>query len=126
MKKEVVPVGELLERVQDYLEQGYTFPVVHTAVDHGESLELIYVLRDLENPGREERILSVQISSDNPTLPSLTPLIPGLIFQEREVYDLFGVTYQGHPDLRRLLLPDDFSGHPLRKHYTATEGGIVG
>jgi NADH-quinone oxidoreductase subunit C len=54
---------------------------------------------------------------DYPIVPSLTSLWPGANFQEREVYDLMGVKFVGHPDLRRILLSDDFPGHPLRKDF---------
>ncbi|MCL4318375.1 MAG: NADH-quinone oxidoreductase subunit C [Firmicutes bacterium] len=126
MIKDVVLAEKLIETAREYLEQGYTFPVVHTAVDHGTSLELIYVLRDLTDLSKEDRMLSVQVDAQDPQVNSLTPLIPGLVFQEREVYDLFGVVYEGHPDLRRLLLPEGFVGHPLRKDYTQTQGDVVG
>ncbi len=54
----------------------------------------------------------------NPLCPSLTTIWPGAEFQEREVYDLMGVKFTGHPDLRRILTDEDFPGHPLRKDWT--------
>ncbi len=125
MNKEVVLAEKLVESAQKCVAEGYTFPVVHTAVDHKDSLELIYIFRDVRDMDRGERVLSVQLDPDHPVVDSLTPLIPGLVFQEREVYDLFGVVYEGHPDLRRLLLPEGFVGHPLRKDYTKTQGDVV-
>jgi len=56
--------------------------------------------------------------TDRVTLPSLTPVWRSCEFQEREIYDLFGVVFEGHPDLRRILMWDEFKGHPMRKDYT--------
>jgi NADH-quinone oxidoreductase subunit C len=62
------------------------------------------------------RIL-VALPGDDPRLASITPEFPGANFYERESYDLFGIRFDGHPDLTRLLLPDEWVGHPLRKDY---------
>jgi NADH-quinone oxidoreductase subunit C len=59
--------------------------------------------------------------SDQVTLPSLTPVWRSCDFQEREIYDLYGIIFEGHPDLRRLLMWDDFKDHPMRKDYVAPD-----
>jgi NADH-quinone oxidoreductase subunit C len=59
----------------------------------------------------------VALPGDDPRLASITPEYPGANFYERESYDLFGIQFEGHPDLTRLLLPDEWVGHPLRKDY---------
>jgi NADH:ubiquinone oxidoreductase subunit C len=65
---------------------------------------------------RNRRIRIIcQVPESDPTVPSLTPTYPGANFPERESYDLFGITFVGHPDLTRILMPDDWHGHPLRK-----------
>jgi NADH-quinone oxidoreductase subunit C len=65
---------------------------------------------------RNRRIRIIcQVPESDPTAPSLTPVYPGANFPERESYDLFGIAFEGHPDLTRILMPDDWHGHPLRK-----------
>lgn len=64
--------------------------------------------------GRRLRILTA-LPGDDPVAPSITGAYPGANFYEREAYDLFGIRFEGHPDLTRILLPDDWTGHPLRK-----------
>ncbi len=61
--------------------------------------------------------LSVYVSGDDPQVPSVTLLWPSASFQEREAYDMFGVIFTGHPDLRRVLMPEDWEGHPQRRDY---------
>jgi NADH-quinone oxidoreductase subunit C len=59
----------------------------------------------------------VGVAHDDPVVPSISGIYPGANFYEREAYDLFGIEFAGHPDLARILLPDDWEGHPLRKDY---------
>ena len=61
--------------------------------------------------------LIAQVPVADPSLPSLVGVFPGANFAERESYDLFGITFDGHPELVRILMPDDWDGHPLRKDY---------
>jgi NADH-quinone oxidoreductase subunit C len=61
--------------------------------------------------------VKVRVDGDTPSVPSVVGVWPAAGFLEREVWDLLGVTFDGHPDLRRLLTPDDWTGHPLRKDY---------
>lgn len=70
--------------------------------------------------------LRVSLPRDNPVLPSVTGLWPVANLFEREIFDLFGVTFTGHPDLRRIMLPEDWTGFPLRKDYVypTTYGGV--
>jgi NADH-quinone oxidoreductase subunit C len=80
-----------------------------------ERFEVVVHLANLENRSRIR--LRVQVPGTEPELPSLFPIYPGCEAMEREVFDLFGVSFGGHPDLSRILMPEDWVGHPLRKDY---------
>jgi NADH-quinone oxidoreductase subunit C len=77
--------------------------------------EVVYHL--LSIPHKERLRLKVRLNSASPAVESLTSVWPGANYFEREVFDLFGVRFNGHPYLRRLLMPEDWQGHPLRKDY---------
>ena len=77
--------------------------------------EVIYHL--LSIPNKERVRLKVRLDGNSPSLESVTSIWPAANFFEREVYDLFGVRFEGHPYLRRLLMPEDWDGNPLRKDY---------
>ena len=76
------------------------------------------VVVSLLNHARRERIrIRVQVDGDEPQVPSLFDLYPGAENLEREVFDMFGIDFEGHPDMSRVLMPEDWEGHPLRKDY---------
>jgi NADH-quinone oxidoreductase subunit C len=77
--------------------------------------EVVYHL--LSIPKKERVRLKVRLDGGSPALDSVTPVWPSANYFEREVFDLFGVRFAGHPYLRRLLMPEDWEGHPLRKDY---------
>lgn len=77
--------------------------------------EVVYHL--LSIPKKERVRLKVRLNSSSPNVDSLTPLWPGANYFEREVFDLFGIRFAGHPYLRRIMMPEDWEGHPLRKDY---------
>ncbi len=89
-----------------------------TAVDWFPSeprFEVVYSLLSYER--RERLRIKVKVNGADPYIESITSLWMGAAPFEREVFDLFGIRFQGHPDLRRIMLPDDWEGHPLRKDY---------
>lgn len=83
-------------------------------------IDLVYHLYSFTH--RHGIVLKVEADRAAPVVPSLEGIWKAANFLEREVYDLFGVTFTGHPDLRRILLPDDWVGHPLRKDYQEAGG----
>ncbi|MBO0707648.1 MAG: NADH-quinone oxidoreductase subunit C, partial [Candidatus Dormibacteraeota bacterium] len=105
-------------------DQGFKNILFMTAVDHlatpvaippPERFEVVYQLRDVE------RHLEVRVRTflpeENPHIASVQDIYPPANWDERETYDLFGIVFDGHPDLRRILMPDDWIGHPLRRDY---------
>lgn len=87
-----------------------------TVVDNVDNMEVVVHLSSYKNKHR--LTLKVGVIRENPRVPTLTGLWPGADWHEREAYDLYGVIFEGHPDLRRILLPDDWEGYPMRKGYT--------
>ncbi|MFX0203180.1 MAG: NADH-quinone oxidoreductase subunit C [Candidatus Hodarchaeota archaeon] len=96
---------------------GFTHLSTITGVDVGEEIEVIY---HLNSDGGTELSLKVGILKDKPSLPTITDFIPGATLYEREVHDLLGVTFKGHPDLSPLVLPEGWppNVYPLRKEWT--------
>jgi NADH-quinone oxidoreductase subunit C len=77
--------------------------------------EVHYVLRNTLS--RERLVVKAGVDDPDPTLPSVFSLWPGADWMERETFDMFGIRFEGHPDLRRILMPEEFSAYPLRKDY---------
>ncbi|MCY4620830.1 MAG: NADH-quinone oxidoreductase subunit C [bacterium] len=77
--------------------------------------EVVVNLLSLQH-NRRLRVL-VPVPEGDPEVPSLVPVYPGANFLEREAYDMFGIRFAGHPDLTRILMPDDWTGHPLRRDF---------
>lgn len=110
-------VLEIARFLKDELD--YKLPVLCTGVDLKTELESVWHLLNI-NTG-EFLALKTKLDRENPRVASLTPIWAGMDWHERESYDLLGIIYVDHPDLRRILLPDDWEGFPLRKDYTAID-----
>jgi NADH-quinone oxidoreductase subunit C len=126
----LVPVERYLEVVGALRDEGFDMCADLTAVDylvHGgrslpetvvpERFEVVVNLVSLKQPRRVR--LRVQVPESAPEVPSLFDLYPGTEAMEREVFDLMGIRFSDHPDLTRILMPEDWEGHPLRKDYSA-------
>lgn len=113
-KEQLVPIARKVKGL------GYDYLSAVTAVDWRDRVEMLYHCYGwdyVETPGC--LVIRADLPPDpNPLCPSLTTVWAGAELQEREIYDLFGVKFVGHPDLRRILLEDRFPGHPLRKDWT--------
>ena len=122
----VVLKPESLVAVCTYLQKRlqYTFLSTITAVDWPDRVpryDVVYHL--LSIPNQSVIRLKVRVGErgeDHPSVPTVTSVWPGANWYEREVYDLFGIVFAGHPDLRRILMPMDWTTHPLRKDYPLT------
>ncbi len=117
-----------VEVIRGLVDDGFHVCVDVTAVDYlsaagralpdGVTPERFEVVVNLLSMQRRERVrVRVQVPEDEPVLPSLFDLFPGTEAPEREVFDMFGIAFEGHPDLTRILMPEDWIGHPLRKDY---------
>jgi NADH-quinone oxidoreductase subunit C len=123
-----VPKASYLKVVKALLADGYEMVADLTAVDYlrmpnrtlpeGIAAERFEVVVNLLSIAARLRLrLRVQVGGDEPTIPSLFDMYPGTEAMEREVYDMFGIVFTDHPDLTRILMPEDWDGFPLRKDY---------
>ena len=97
---------------------GYNFFEDVTAVDWFPSSPRFQLSYHIVSHSYKERIrLRVMVDGEEPAVESITSIWPSANFYEREVFDLFGIIFEGHPDLRRIMMPDEWQGHPLRKDY---------
>jgi NADH-quinone oxidoreductase subunit C len=117
-----------LDLMRALVDDGYLTCAALTAVDFlthpgrelpagitPERFEIVVVLWKLDSP--EPLRIRVQVPEHDASIPSLFDIWPGTEALEREVYDMFGITFDDHPDLSRILMPEDWVGHPLRKDY---------
>lgn len=98
-------------------ELGYDYLSSVTGVDYLPEGKMEVVYHAYRTIGGPALVFKVQVPRDDPRLPSLVPVYPGAEFQEREAWDLLGIRFEGHPDLRRILMWEGFAGHPLRKDW---------
>jgi NADH-quinone oxidoreductase subunit C len=117
---EIVIVPESLAWVAEYLKNNpdlaFNYLADLTAVDYMDYFEVVYRLTSLDH--NRSLVCKVRLSDRlQPQVPSVTAVWKGALLMEREVYDLMGIGFSGHPDLRRIFLWEGFAGHPLRKDY---------
>lgn len=116
----IVIKKEKLKEIAEFLysekELAFNYLMCLSGVDWRDYLEVVYHLYSFEH--NHKIILKVKIEKNNPKVSSISSIWKTANWHEREAYDLFGIIFEGHPDLRRILLPEDWEGYPLRKDYT--------
>jgi NADH-quinone oxidoreductase subunit C len=111
-RDDIRPVCRMLQKA------GYNFLVDVTCVDWYPSEPRFQVTYHILSMAFKERVRLISfVDTVDPSIDSITPVWPSANFYEREVFDLFGVRFHGHPNLRRIMMPDEWKGHPLRKDY---------
>ncbi len=125
-----VDAAKVHEALAALKDDGYRLLLFATCVDHLADasrpqwpgrFELVYQLRNMES--REQVRVRAFVDGDPPRIDSVSDLFPPANWDERETYDMFGIVFSNHPDLTRILMPDDWVGHPLRRDFPV--GGEV-
>ena len=114
-----VEIDKYYKTIEDYKNQGYEMMVDLTAVDWYRKKEPRFeVIVNLLSVSKNSRlIINVAVPDEDLKIPSICEIYPGANFYEREVFDMFGIKFENHPELTRILMPDDWTGNPLRKDY---------
>jgi NADH-quinone oxidoreductase subunit C len=120
----VIEPGSVRQVLAHLREQGYTFMASLHGVDYYPQEPRLGVIYELLDMSRVDRIsVKLRVATQEPEVDSALPDLPGdpgwptAVHQERELYDMFGVVFRGHPDLRRILMPEDYEGHPQRRDF---------
>jgi len=108
-------ICEVCSFVRDDNDLLFDFLTCLSGIDDGKILYVVYHLYSTKK--NHMAIFKVSIDRASPMLPTVTDIWAGANWHEREIYDLFGIKFIGHPNLQRILLPDNWEGHPLRKDY---------
>ena len=119
-EQEILIDPQKVDEVCEYMKtsSGLEFDFLNsiTAVDYVEYFEVIYHITSF--PHNHQAILKVRVyGREEPTLPSVCTVWPGANFQEREIFDLMGLSFKGHPNLKRIMLWEGFPGHPHRRDF---------
>jgi NADH-quinone oxidoreductase subunit C len=114
----VVDPAQIRSVLSKLRAHGFAFLASVHGVDHYPEEPRLGVIYELLDMGRVDRItVKLRVPLDAPRVESVTADWPTADHQEREVYDMFGVVFEGHPDLRRILMPEDYEGHPQRRDF---------
>lgn len=109
-----------LPKIAKFLKETESFRLDYlcsvTGADYLQYLESVYHLYSMEKKTGPV-VLRVRVKKESPKIPSLVAIYRGAEFQEREAYDMYGIIYEGHPDLRRIFMWEGFEGYPMRKDY---------
>jgi len=109
---------DLFKAASALKEAGFDLFLFVSGIDYPESIKLTYRVYSSKRQNKLAVMLKTEVPKSDPTVDSLVPLWSAANWHERETYDLYGVIFKGHPDLRRIFLPQDWVGYPLRKDYS--------
>lgn len=113
-----IAAAQIVAATEALRAAGYNYFEDMTAVDWFPASPRFQLSYHFVSHERKERIrLAALVDGDEPSIASITPAWPAANYFEREVFDLMGIRFEGHPNLRRILMPDEWQGHPLRKDY---------
>jgi NADH-quinone oxidoreductase subunit C len=111
-------VHDVLAHLRDHPDEPFDFLASLHGCDYLPDEPRLGVHYQLLNMHRVERLgVRTRVGLEDPHVPTVVDLYPGANFQEREVYDMFGVVFDGHPDMRRILMPEDYEGYPQRRDF---------
>lgn len=113
-------IAEVALYLRDNPKLQFNYLSCVSGIDKLDRMEVAYHVHSL--PMSLSLRLKATLDIDNPVVDSLVSVWPGANWHEREAYDLFGIKFEGHPDLRRIMLEDNFEGHPMRKSYPQPRG----
>ncbi|MBI5142372.1 MAG: NADH-quinone oxidoreductase subunit C [Nitrospirae bacterium] len=107
--------------LHDDAEMGFDYPASLCGVDYmprEPRFEVVYNLYSIKH--RHRIVLKADVPESDPNIDTVTGIWTGVNWHERETFDMYGINFNGHPDMRRILMPEDWEGHPLRKDYPVT------
>jgi NADH:ubiquinone oxidoreductase subunit C len=115
----IIPAAEWADKARAYKDEGWRLMSLCglDAIGLGYDERFQIAVQLIHRERKERLMVRVLAPGDEPTLPSVTALWPTANFMEREAFDMFGIVFEGHPDLARILMPEEWEGHPLRKDY---------
>lgn len=116
----IVPLAKfraLMEFLNSDAQLKFDYPMCQTAVDWPEQKKLVSTYHLYSMDHKHKLVVKCELERENPLIPTVSDLWAGCEWFERETYDLFGIVFENHPDLRRIMLTDDWVGFPLRKDY---------
>ncbi len=117
----LVEKSTLIEELNNLKNQGYDYLILMSAVDYKKYREVVYHLGSYN----DNRKIVLKVRTEDDILQSSTPLWGAANWFEREIYDLMGIKFEGHPNLKRIFLPEGWHGHPLRKDYDMSKKQYV-
>src|SRR3990167_9855349 len=126
METKVIEAGKIQEKVEALKKAGYRLVLVSGVdwISKNQTFEVLYHFSKMFGP--EMVLLKVSLPAENPHIASIADMYGLADWHERETFDLFGIIFDGHPNLARIFLPEDFKGHPLRKDYIAYKRELPG